>query len=164
MPRVAPEDTSTISHIQYVTDSIHTFGDDLYEDLCYRAQIRRLDEYCRYQKSRAQFWVQKFVFNAPSNEDKHLLVRAAYLREQKNIITYLASLDTHFSPILDKRGRCMQKITIRLPQQQAEMLNLLVSTGEYTSVSEAIRAAIRDLIRSREDKLIERLDYLSKMS
>ncbi|MHC1625020.1 MAG: ribbon-helix-helix domain-containing protein [Methermicoccaceae archaeon] len=58
----------------------------------------------------------------------------------------------------------MQKITIRLPQQQAEMLNLLVSTGEYTSVSEAIRAAIRDLIRSREDKLIERLDYLSKMS
>tara|TARA_R100001510_G_C7599762_1_gene166731 strand:- start:103 stop:294 length:192 start_codon:yes stop_codon:yes gene_type:complete len=33
MPRVAPEDTSTISHINYVTDSVHKFGDDLYENL-----------------------------------------------------------------------------------------------------------------------------------
>ncbi len=36
MPRVAPEDTSTISHIKYVTESIHTFGDYLYEDLMER--------------------------------------------------------------------------------------------------------------------------------
>jgi len=33
MPRVAPEDTPIISHITYVTDTIHQFGDDLYEDL-----------------------------------------------------------------------------------------------------------------------------------
>ena len=32
MPKVAPEDTSTISHINYVTDSIHDFGDSLYDD------------------------------------------------------------------------------------------------------------------------------------
>ena len=36
MPRIAPEDTSTISHITYVTDSIHKFGDELYEDLMER--------------------------------------------------------------------------------------------------------------------------------
>ena len=36
MPRVAPEDTSTISHINYVTDSIHDFGDSLYDDLMER--------------------------------------------------------------------------------------------------------------------------------
>ena len=33
MPRVAPEDTPVISHITYVTDSVHKFGDELYEDL-----------------------------------------------------------------------------------------------------------------------------------
>ena len=36
MPRVAPEDTSTITHIKYVTDAIHGFGDELYEDLMER--------------------------------------------------------------------------------------------------------------------------------
>ena len=36
MPRVAPEDASTIAHIKYVSDSIHTFGDNLYEDLMER--------------------------------------------------------------------------------------------------------------------------------
>jgi len=33
MSRVAPEDSSSISHIKYITDRIHDFGDDLYEDL-----------------------------------------------------------------------------------------------------------------------------------
>tara|TARA_Y100001972_G_scaffold79409_2_gene96452 strand:+ start:3079 stop:3270 length:192 start_codon:yes stop_codon:yes gene_type:complete len=36
MPRVAPEDASTIAHIKYVSDSIHAFGDNLYEDLMER--------------------------------------------------------------------------------------------------------------------------------
>ena len=36
MPRVAPEDTSTINHINYVSESIHTFGDKLYENLMER--------------------------------------------------------------------------------------------------------------------------------
>lgn len=33
MPRIAPEDQSTINHIKYISNSIHNFGDDLYEDL-----------------------------------------------------------------------------------------------------------------------------------
>ena len=33
MSRVAPEDTPIISHIKYTCDSIHNFGDQLYEDL-----------------------------------------------------------------------------------------------------------------------------------
>tara|TARA_R100000935_G_C2763558_1_gene134658 strand:+ start:587 stop:778 length:192 start_codon:yes stop_codon:yes gene_type:complete len=40
MPRVAPEDTSTIAHISYLTDSIHNFGDDLYEELMDREHER----------------------------------------------------------------------------------------------------------------------------
>ena len=33
MSRVATEDTQMISHIEYTCDSIHDFGDQLYEDL-----------------------------------------------------------------------------------------------------------------------------------
>lgn len=36
MSRVAPEDTSTINHINYVSDSIHEFGDNIYESLMER--------------------------------------------------------------------------------------------------------------------------------
>ena len=33
MSRVAAEDTQMISHIEYTCESIHNFGDQLYEDL-----------------------------------------------------------------------------------------------------------------------------------
>jgi|TARA_R100000935_G_scaffold2109_1_gene6153 hypothetical protein len=36
MPRVAKEDVQSISHINYVSNSIHDFGDELYEDLMER--------------------------------------------------------------------------------------------------------------------------------
>tara|TARA_R110000744_G_scaffold79797_3_gene156595 strand:- start:1194 stop:1385 length:192 start_codon:yes stop_codon:yes gene_type:complete len=36
MPKVSEQDKSTINHINFVADSIHQFGDDLYEDLMQR--------------------------------------------------------------------------------------------------------------------------------
>jgi|TARA_R110002012_G_scaffold307658_1_gene513281 hypothetical protein len=36
MPRVPVEDKSTINHINFVSDSIHNYGDELYEDLMER--------------------------------------------------------------------------------------------------------------------------------
>lgn len=33
MPRVAQEDSRTITHIKYTCDKIHDFGNELYEDL-----------------------------------------------------------------------------------------------------------------------------------
>jgi len=33
MSRIAPEDTQSIQHILHVCESIHDFGDELYEDL-----------------------------------------------------------------------------------------------------------------------------------
>jgi hypothetical protein len=36
MPRVAPEDSQFITHVEYVCKQIHDFGDDLYEDLMER--------------------------------------------------------------------------------------------------------------------------------
>ncbi|HUW68534.1 MAG TPA: ribbon-helix-helix domain-containing protein, partial [Candidatus Nanoarchaeia archaeon] len=48
----------------------------------------------------------------------------------------------------------MERVTIRLPEQQLKMIDLMVDQGEFPSASEAIRAAIRDLIDQRSEKII----------
>ncbi len=49
----------------------------------------------------------------------------------------------------------MRKISVRLTDQHYEMLEALVAIGEYASVSEAIRDAIRRLIADKSE-LIEK--------
>ena len=49
----------------------------------------------------------------------------------------------------------MRKISVRLTDQHYEMLETLVAIGEYASVSEAIRYAIRKLIAEKAE-LVER--------
>ena len=44
MPRVAPEDTQSIAHIKFICDSIHDFGDDLYENLMDREHDKAKQE------------------------------------------------------------------------------------------------------------------------
>lgn len=51
MPRVAPEDISTITHIKYVSESIHDFGDNLYEDLMERDHEEAKKKCSRANKS-----------------------------------------------------------------------------------------------------------------
>jgi|21_taG_2_1085346.scaffolds.fasta_scaffold00044_84 hypothetical protein len=36
MPRVAPEDTKFLTHVEYLCGRIHDFGDEIYEDLMER--------------------------------------------------------------------------------------------------------------------------------
>ncbi|MET1124702.1 MAG: ribbon-helix-helix domain-containing protein [Archaeoglobaceae archaeon] len=48
-----------------------------------------------------------------------------------------------------------RKISIRLTERQYEALELLVENGEYTSVSEAIRAAINEFIERKKEKIAE---------
>ncbi|MBU1018334.1 ribbon-helix-helix domain-containing protein [Patescibacteria group bacterium] len=43
----------------------------------------------------------------------------------------------------------MQRVTLRVPEQQLEMLDALVKIGDFPSVSEAIRAGVRDLVDRR---------------
>ena len=47
----------------------------------------------------------------------------------------------------------MQKVTLRVPEQQLEMLDALVELGDFASVSEAIRAGVRDMVDRRCGKL-----------
>ncbi len=51
----------------------------------------------------------------------------------------------------------MQRVTLRLPEQQLKMIDMLVEYGEFPSASEAIRTAIRDLIDQRSEKLVGRM-------
>ncbi len=52
----------------------------------------------------------------------------------------------------------MERITLRLPKQQLEVIDKLVVAGEYPSKSEAIRAAIRDLVNSHYDKVFNTIE------
>ncbi len=59
--------------------------------------------------------------------------------------------------------RDMQRITLRLPEQQIKMIEMLVQCGEFPSTSEAIRTAIRDLIDQRSVKLADKLKLFEQM-
>jgi len=48
----------------------------------------------------------------------------------------------------------MKRITIRLPEQQIATLEKLVAAGEFPTVSEAIRGAVRELISQRAPEVL----------
>jgi antitoxin ParD1/3/4 len=55
----------------------------------------------------------------------------------------------------------MQRITLRLPEQQINLLQQMVNAGEYPNVSEAVRAAVRDLIEKRSSRVLKESDQVS---
>ena len=58
-------------------------------------------------------------------------------------------------------GISMQRITIRLPEQQIGLLEKMVEAGEFPTISEAIRDAVRELIEKRESRILSDRDQLS---
>lgn len=44
----------------------------------------------------------------------------------------------------------MDRVTIRLPEQQIDDVDQLVEEGVYPSKSEVVRAAVRDLLREEQ--------------
>ncbi len=55
----------------------------------------------------------------------------------------------------------MDRITIRLPPQQVSLLTKLVDTGEFPTVSEAVRYAVRDFLNQKSDRLLRDADAIS---
>jgi|GEM_PF-201978 len=55
----------------------------------------------------------------------------------------------------------MQRITLRLPEQQIGLLQQMVDAGEYPNVSEAVRAAVRDLVEKRAGRVLKDNDQVS---
>lgn len=60
-----------------------------------------------------------------------------------------------------QNGDIMDKITIRLPPQQIDLLEKIVETGEFPTVSEAVRYAVRDFLSDRNERLIRESDSVS---
>lgn len=55
----------------------------------------------------------------------------------------------------------MDRITIRLPPQQVELLEKLVETGEFPTVSEAVRYAVREFLAGRSEWIIRESEQVS---
>jgi len=55
----------------------------------------------------------------------------------------------------------MQRITLRLPEQQINLLHHMVDVGEYPNVSEAVRAAVRELVEKRASRVLKDSDQVS---
>ena len=59
-------------------------------------------------------------------------------------------------------GVTMDRITIRLPPQQVELLKKLVKTGEFPTVSEAVRYSVREFLAGRSERIIRESEQVSK--
>jgi len=55
----------------------------------------------------------------------------------------------------------MQRITLRLPEQQINLLQQMVDFGEYHNVSQAVRAAVRELVEKRASRVLKDSDQVS---
>jgi Arc/MetJ-type ribon-helix-helix transcriptional regulator len=55
----------------------------------------------------------------------------------------------------------MQRITLRLPEQQINLLQLMVDSGEFPNLSEAVRAAVRELVEKRASRVMKDSDQVS---
>jgi Arc/MetJ-type ribon-helix-helix transcriptional regulator len=55
----------------------------------------------------------------------------------------------------------MQRITLRLPEQQITLLQHMVDVGEYPNISEAVRAAVRELVDKRASRVLKDSDQVS---
>ena len=55
----------------------------------------------------------------------------------------------------------MQRITLRLPEPQINLLQQMVDSGEYPNISEAVRAAVRELVVKRASSVQKESDQVS---
>ncbi len=55
-----------------------------------------------------------------------------------------------------------EKITLRLPQRYLKALDFLVEVDDFPSRSEAVRAAIRDLVYSRVELVTDKLKRIQE--
>ena len=55
----------------------------------------------------------------------------------------------------------MKRITLRLPERQIELLEQMVDAGEFPTISEAVRDAVRELIEKRASRVLKDNDQVS---
>jgi Arc/MetJ-type ribon-helix-helix transcriptional regulator len=55
----------------------------------------------------------------------------------------------------------MKRITIRLPPQQGSRLEKLVEAGQFPTVSEAVRYAVRELLEQKSGRVLKDSEQIS---
>jgi|GEM_PF-549725 Arc/MetJ-type ribon-helix-helix transcriptional regulator len=68
----------------------------------------------------------------------------------------------HTGDATEEDTKELEKVTIRLPQRYLEALDLLVQADDFPSRSEAIRAAVRDMIYARVDLVTDKLKKIAE--
>ena len=56
-----------------------------------------------------------------------------------------------------------QRLTIRLPKQNIQSIDLFVKSGEFATRSEVIRHAVNDFIRNYANSIIDKADKIKKV-
>ncbi len=56
----------------------------------------------------------------------------------------------------------MERVTLRIPKQQIEQVERMVESGQYPNRSEAIRAAVRDMIEEEADPVDHKPDPFAR--
>ncbi|MBI0583342.1 MAG: ribbon-helix-helix protein, CopG family [Methanomassiliicoccus sp.] len=64
--------------------------------------------------------------------------------------------------VMNMEGPELEKVTIRLPERYVRALDFLVKVEDFPSRSEAIRAAIRDLIYERVDLAMDKVKKMEE--
>ena len=73
--------------------------------------------------------------------------------------TYVSQKRSIVRPRKDFGASMMErKITIRLPENYIEEIDFLVQVEDFSSRSEAIRMAVRDMLYQRVDMVMEKAD------
>ncbi len=78
---------------------------------------------------------------------------------QPNVLYMSDKWQTYDRHLSERRK--MDRITIRLPPQQVELLEKLVESGEFPTVSEAVRYAVREFLSLRGDRILRDSDQIS---
>ncbi len=56
----------------------------------------------------------------------------------------------------------LERVTIRLPKQQIEQIDMLVKVGEFSSRSDVLRTAVKELLYAKIEKVMEHAEKLKK--
>ncbi len=56
-----------------------------------------------------------------------------------------------------------ERITVRLQSSDIKAVDLMIKIGEFISRSDAIRVAVKELVESRTDKALDKVEKMKKM-
>jgi antitoxin ParD1/3/4 len=89
------------------------------------------------------------------------VINTVYLIKSDRCVSIVRQMAAFCQRFVRCVGAMMDRVTIRLPRQQVEMLEKLVEVGEFPTVSEAVRHAVRMLLEKQGNRVLHDIDQVS---